>query len=90
MFAQTKYIVCSNGFTEQMIIFPPTIKHETMAQVMKRARYHECVSAGFIDEFLKCYGESMTVNRKSRGELDTLMLHTMMEIDDKKLVFKDE
>jgi len=88
----TKYIVVADdhGDYEKMIIFPASIKHDTMSRAMSRARYPKIVSAGFIDEFMKCYGSSMTLNIESRKEIDTIMLHTMLEIDDKKLIFKDD
>jgi len=47
------------------------------------------VSAGFIDEFMECYGESISVNRKSRKDIDTLMLQTMLSIDDKKIEYDE-
>jgi hypothetical protein len=39
---------------------------------------------GFIDEFMQCYGESTTLRTKAR-DIDTLMLKTMLSIDDKVL-----
>jgi hypothetical protein len=87
----SKYIVIAtddgNEITEKMIVFPSSMKHKTIAKAMVKGRFI-IISAGFIDEFLKCYGESMTVNKKSRGEYDTLMLHNMLNIDDKELKFK--
>ena len=89
MFTTTKYIVVSNadGHTEKMIIFPSSIKHETMFGMFKESLWPKIVSAGFISEFMECYGESMSVNRKSR-DLDTLMLQIMLSIDDKEIKMK--
>ena len=86
----TKYIVVSDvdGNIERMIIFPSSMKHSTMAKAMKRQRLPNVISAGFIDEFMKCYGESLTVRSKSRGQKDTDMLHKELGINDKKLVFR--
>jgi hypothetical protein len=83
----TKYIVVSNDNVEQMIVFPASINHIDMAKAMKRMRFHNVVSAGFIDEFMQCYGESTTLRTKAR-DIDTLMLKTMLSIDDKDFVFR--
>lgn len=91
MFRNSKYIVVADddGYIEKMIIFPESMKHKTMAKAMSRARFPKVVSAGFINEFLECYGESLSTNARSRNEVDTKMLHKMLEIEDKKLKFKD-
>lgn len=85
----SKYIVVGvyGGYDEKMIVFHKDIKHETMANLMKQAGYKTLVSVGFIDEFMKCYGESMSTGASSRGDVDTKMLHKMLSIADKKLEF---
>lgn len=84
----SKYIVLSNSIhDEKMIIFSATINHDQMFQAMKRLRFDKVVSAGWIDEFMQCYGESMTLRTKSR-DIDTLLLKTMLSIDDKEITFK--
>lgn len=88
MFENAKYIVVGDAsMNEKMIVFPPSLKHETVFNVMKRARFETLVSAGFIDEFCQCYGESVSTYTKSRKEIDTLILKQMLRIDDKKLMF---
>lgn len=68
------------------ILFPQNINHDTMARAMIRARYPEVISAGFVDEFLQCYGESTTLRIKSKPE-DTDLLHQQLSIDDKRIKF---
>ena len=96
MFTGTKYIVMSNCIMDEKIfIFSGTINHSDMVKVMKlgaAARlmaFDEVISAGFIDEFMQCYGESTTLNLKSR-EIDTILLKSMLNIDDKKLIFESD
>ena len=86
----TKYIVVTNHLMsdEQMILFPSTINHSGMAKCMLSLRYPKVVAAGFVDEFMQCYGESMTLRIKSR-DIDTIMLHAMLSIDDKKIKLKE-
>ena len=85
----TKYIVLEDDFVKSpsIIVFPSNISHKNMSDALKRIRFNKVISAGFIDEFMKCYGESQTLNLKSRFEEDTLLLHTMLEISDKTLSF---
>lgn len=85
---QTKYIVVENDFVKSpsIIIFPSNISHKNMSDALKRIRFNKVISAGFIDDFMQCYGESQTLNLKSRTE-DTVLLHKMLEISDKILKF---
>ena len=90
-----KYIVVGNSIDGRIddnydeIIFPfsRNINHSYMFKLVKRARYDTLVSAGFIDEFMNCYGSSMTLRVSSRPE-DTELLHRFFRIDDKKLTYK--
>ena len=82
----TKYIVVANDFDEKMIMFPATINHDQMSKAMERLRFPKVVSAGFIDEFMQCYGESTTLRIKSR-DIDTTILKSMLSIDDKDIKF---
>lgn len=86
----SKYIVVSDvkGYFERMIVFPQEIVHKKMAEAMSKLDFPVVVSAGMIDEFMKCHGESTTLGVNSRKQ-DTEMLHKMMGIDDKKLEFID-
>jgi hypothetical protein len=82
----TKYIVVSNDFDKHMIIFPAIINHDQMAKAMQKLRFPKVESAGFIDEFMQCYGESSTLRLKSR-DIDTSILKSMLSIDDKVIKF---
>ena len=87
----TKYIVVSNDVSkiDHMIIFPANIDHSKMAKMMKMLTLCNIESAGFIDEFMQCYGESSSLRKQSRN-IDTTILKSMLSIDDKKIVFDDE
>lgn len=71
-----------------IIVFPVNINHRDMAFAMRKIGYRHCESAGFVDEFLQCYGESTTLRLKSKPE-DTRILRTQLNIEDKKLEFDD-
>jgi hypothetical protein len=83
----SKYIVVAvyGGHCEKIIIFDKDIKHKTMANLMKQAGYRTLVSAGFIDEFMQCYGESSSTGVSSRKERDTKILHETLGISDKRI-----
>lgn len=85
---QTKYIVVENDFVKSpsIIIFPSNISHKNMSDALKRIRFNKVISAGFIDDFMQCFGESQTLNLKSRKE-DTVLLRTMLEINDTLLPY---
>lgn len=81
MFDNVKYIVVDYGYHElQMFPFSPTITHKDM-HIMVGG---EVVSAGFIDEFMQCYGSSSSLNVSSDPN-DTKMLKRMFSIEDKKI-----
>ena len=84
-----KYIVASNDFSGEMIFpFSAVINHRDMAFAVKKLGYRKIISAGFVDEFMQCYGESTTLKIKSR-DIDTILLKCTFEINDKKLSFTD-
>lgn len=87
---RNKYIVAKNNYIqiEEIFIFASTINHKDMFQAVKSLGYDEIVSAGSIDEFMQCFGESFTLNVRTRGNMDTTLLHRMLEIEDKQLRFK--
>lgn len=94
MFNDAKYVVLTNDENghgmEQIFVFPSNINHVDFAKAMNRcARLPFVVSAGFVNEFMKCYGSSQTLHASSRPEEDTFLLKSMLSIDDKELKFKD-
>lgn len=65
-----KYIVDAIG---GFAIFPPYVNHDTVGALMSKAGIPP-VGAGFIDIFdgeVQCYGESVSLRIKSRGEEDS-------------------
>ena len=66
-----KYIVVKK-IGESIIVFPSSLNHQEIAN-----RFADCeiMSAGFvtIDGKIKCYGESVSLNIRSR-ETDSLLL----------------
>ena len=91
MLGCAKYIVVANEIdlrNERIFSFHPTITHKEMFQSVKRLRFDTLISAGFIDEFMQCFGESMTLNIKARPDEDTRLLKKMFQIDDKHISIK--
>jgi hypothetical protein len=78
-----KYIVIEQDGEELMFAFPATISHAHMLEAVRTTkqgvfqhwtrpyRDSKLVSAGFINIHHDCYGESETLNIKSRGDVDT-------------------
>lgn len=75
-----KYVMLKSGNFVFPVIFPDKLVHSDVAQVMKCA-VHQClpnedvaqvISAGSIDhvELVNLGGESMSLNVRSRGEVD--------------------
>ena len=79
---KTKYIVfeTANGI-EDMVIFSILVQHDWVARGMGLI-----VSAGFIsvhtdfggDQLIECYGESISLNLKSRPEQDAKIAHRVL------------
>ena len=74
-----KYVVTNNG---EMIIFSPLLNHSQFKGL-------EPVSAGFIsfgtkdgDITVQCYGESVSLDIKSRRETDELIAMKQMNLMD--------
>ena len=97
-FENTKYIVVGNrlsgndnyGSLINIRIFPfhSSISHDAMFRAIKRLRFSTLVSAGFIDEYMQCYGSSSTLRASSRPDEDTELLHKMFKIQDKEIKYK--
>lgn len=90
--AKCKYIVMGDNELqiEKIVVFDATTDHKQMAKGMKRTmRLPDVISAGFIDEFGKCFGRSVTLGVSSRQEEDTKLFKKMLGFDDKKIVFVD-
>ncbi len=78
-----KYIVTEREGIEEMFVFPDTINHDCMAEVISRIKnqshgswervLRRPISAGFITVEGECYGRSETLRLDSRGITDTVM-----------------
>lgn len=80
-----KYIVYQDGDQEMLITFPRCITHKNMAEAMEILRFDSpnsrnwhrnqghVIAAGFIDGN-ECHGSSESLNIKSRGQIDTMVL----------------
>ena len=77
-FDEIKYVVFEFIDEEFIVIFPEILTHIELAEaVTKMSEYGEPISGGFI-EHGKCVGESISLNMKSRGEADTLLLEKLV------------
>lgn len=87
----SKYIVIAdpNG-NENIIVFPATMVHSDVAMCLEKSKQacFETVSAGFVDEFMSCYGESSSMRLKSRPE-DTLLLKSSLGINHMEIRYKE-
>lgn len=80
-----KYIVAVVDGKESIFTFPRSVDHDRMAEAIEAIRFgsrqdwsrkfrnSEVIAAGFIDNG-HCTGKSETLNLKSRGMADTLLL----------------
>jgi hypothetical protein len=75
-----KYIIVKHGGTEQPFVFSELSIHSDVA----RAVGGHVVGAGFcfIDEDrYHCYGESVSCQVKSRGQVDEKVLNELLGVD---------
>ncbi len=79
-------MVDDNGL-EDIFIFPRTIDHDCMEEVISRIKnsttgnwervWRRPISAGFVSPTGNCYGESITLDLKSRPDEDTKLLNKL-------------
>jgi hypothetical protein len=80
-----KYIVINFEGKEMIFLFSADIDHDRMYEGIQAVRIGainnwvriwdaDVVSAGFVNKQGVCFGESMTLDKKSRGEVDTKLL----------------
>jgi hypothetical protein len=84
---QAKYIVLKD--TQQMIVFPPFVQHETMAKGLIDFRMplkEQVLSAGFCQIWSEdgkvkyaCYGESISLGLEADEERDSELLKRLFE-----------
>lgn len=68
-----KYIVIPRSGFEAMITFPEFMEHDDMAINIGFSK-DDVISAGFIDDKLKCHHYSHSLGIDSRPEKDTALL----------------
>jgi len=87
-----KYIVAANNYLPngRIFVFHPAIDHRIMYNHIRELGYGEVVSAGFVDEFMQCYGRSMSLSTLSRPNRDTELLKKFFNIQDKDIKYKKE
>ncbi|MCK4621281.1 MAG: hypothetical protein KAT62_03600 [Desulfuromonadales bacterium] len=80
-----KYICTEQeGGVQEIFIFPRTVNHDAMAEMLERIKDHTTgswtrisrmpISAGFVTKDGICYGESITLNLESRHQVDADLL----------------
>jgi hypothetical protein len=72
---EVKYVIMDSPVEGEFpILFPLGVKHSFIVECIQ-GKYPgiECVSAGFIDEDLKCYGKSQSLKIVSR-EIDDIIM----------------
>jgi hypothetical protein len=77
--SKLKYIIdVIGGFA----IFPSYIDHDTVGNLMTK-RGIDPVGAGFVDVFdgeVQCYGESVSMRMKSRGDEDSKVIAKLLDL----------
>lgn len=68
-----KYIVWDTPMCEKVIIFSGVIDHGQMA-IDLGLRLDSILGAGFINSRLECWGQSVSLKRDSRGEVDSKLV----------------
>jgi len=73
---------------EEIFTFPRSVDHDCMAEMLNKIKNHSTgnwkrvrrkpVSAGFVNDMGYCFGESITLDIKSRGDVDTEILLKQM------------
>lgn len=72
-----KYIVVDDGLTDCPYIFPQHLQHFYMLSLVGG----EIMSAGFVvftPKGLECYGESISLGVKSRPDVDTKLIKSLI------------
>lgn len=88
-----KYISFKDEEIQHIVVFPKTIDHDRMfeglhyvefdvdcANLRERREWYgvEADSAGFVNAYGQCYGQSQTLGIESKGKEDTTLLLSMM------------
>lgn len=73
-----KYVTFTGYQGEQIIVFPKVIQHSDFARQVTELSYGGLhpISGGFVANGV-CYGESVSLRMKSRGDADTELLQAL-------------
>ena len=74
-----KYVIYENDGAKHYVVFDFSVDHSEMARRMGIGA--KILSAGFVsfnDEGACCYGESVSLNMKSRGDIDSKIINGRM------------
>jgi len=76
-----KYIIVKQGSIEQPFVFSELSQHADVAYAVGG----DVIGAGFCyiaDDRYHCYGESISCNVKSRGEVDDKILNRLLGVEE--------
>lgn len=76
-----KYVVVNRARLEEIYLFPNFITHSNFAFNMN-LNDADIVSAGFVSPNLECYGESVSLKKASRTDVDTALLDRTLGTED--------
>ena len=79
--SKLKYII---NQIDQFMIFPPAVQHVDAARLLMGKFGPDVVSGGFIDisnNEVNCYGESISLNLKSRGDIDSQIIAVNFDLN---------
>jgi len=81
---EIKYVIMNSPVEgEYPIIFPAMIKHSFITGcIQEKYPGIKCVSAGFIDKDLKCYGKSQSLKIGSR-QIDNIIMKNAFPFKEK-------
>lgn len=72
-----KYITAKIDGLESPFLFPDFLSHSQVARMVSG----EIISAGFATHDFRAYGESVSLNVKSRPEEDTKLIRRAFDLD---------
>ena len=79
--SKMKFVTFDGYEGEKIIVFPAIIQHSDFARSVTQMSYNGLhpISGGFVIDG-QCVGESISLRMKSRGEADTALLKTLLNI----------
>jgi hypothetical protein len=79
MFTRSKYIILEVGGFEQPVVFSELMIHfDTAVAIAPRSKVTGAGFCNIVDGQYQCYGESISLGVKSRGDVDSKILNKML------------